>query len=74
MPNYDELVVIAKASRLKSDPAYQKLVRDFLAALARGNAEVLADPATAAATIAKVAQGYDPAVLPKMVDATFRLE
>ena len=35
VPNYDELVVIAEASRLKSDPAYQKLVRDFLAALAR---------------------------------------
>ncbi|WP_045876631.1 ABC transporter substrate-binding protein [Pseudofrankia sp. DC12] len=73
VPNYDELVVIAKASRLKSDPAYQKLVRDFLAALAKGNANVLADPASATATIAKVAEGYDPAVLPKMVDATVPL-
>jgi len=73
VPNYDELVVIAKASRLKSDPAYRALVRGFLAALARGNAAVLADPGAAATTIAKVAQGYDPSVLPKMVDATVPL-
>jgi putative hydroxymethylpyrimidine transport system substrate-binding protein len=73
VPNYDELVVIAQASRLKSDPAYQKRVRDFLAALSRGNAVAQADPASATKTIAKVAQGYDPAVLPKMVDATIPL-
>jgi putative hydroxymethylpyrimidine transport system substrate-binding protein len=73
VPNYDELVVIAKASRLKSDPAYRTQVRDFLAALAKGNAAVLANPAAAARTIAKVAQGYDPSVLPKMVDATVPL-
>lgn len=73
VPDYAELVVIAQASRLKSDPAYQKLVRDFLGALARGNAAVLADPASAAKTIATVAEGYDPAVLPKMVDATVPL-
>jgi putative hydroxymethylpyrimidine transport system substrate-binding protein len=73
VPNYDELVVIARASRLKSDPAYQKLVRDFLAALGKGNGAVVADPAAAATTIAKVAEGYDPAVLPKMVDATVPL-
>jgi putative hydroxymethylpyrimidine transport system substrate-binding protein len=73
VPDYAELVVIARASRLKTDPGYQKLVRDFLAALARGNAAVLSDPAGAAGTIAKVAQGYDPAVLPKMVDATVPL-
>lgn len=73
VPNYDELVVIAKASRLKSDPAYQKLVRDFLTALARGNTAAENDPATATKTIAKVAQGYDPAVLPKMITATIPL-
>ncbi|MBL7496221.1 ABC transporter substrate-binding protein [Frankia sp. CNm7] len=73
VPNYDELVIIAQASRLKSDPAYQRLVRDFLGALARGNAVVLDDPATAAQTIAKVAEGYDPRILPKMVDATVPL-
>jgi len=73
VPNYDELVVIAKASRLKSDPAYRQLVRDFLAALARGNAAAVTDPSTATATITKVAEGYDPAVLPRMVDATVPL-
>ncbi|MDT3441736.1 MULTISPECIES: ABC transporter substrate-binding protein [unclassified Pseudofrankia] len=73
VPDYAELVVIAQASRLKSDPAYQRLVRDFLGALSRGNAAVLADPAAAAKTIATVADGYDPAILPKMVDATVPL-
>jgi len=73
VPDYAELVVIARASRLKSDPAYRKLVRDFLTALGRGNAAVGSDPVAAAATIAKVAQGYDQAVLPKMVDATVPL-
>jgi len=73
VPDYAELVVIAQASRLRSDPAYQKLVRDFLGALARGNAAVVDDPAGAAKTIATVADGYDPDVLPKMVDATVPL-
>jgi len=73
VPEYAELVVIAQASRLARDTEYQKLVRDFLSALSRGNAAVLDDPAAAAKTIAAVADGYDPQVLPKMVDATVPL-
>ncbi|MBX6390672.1 MAG: ABC transporter substrate-binding protein [Frankia sp.] len=73
VPDYAELVVIAKASRLAEDSAYQQLVRDFLAALARGNADVLADPAKATEVITAAADGYDPQILPKMVDATVEL-
>ncbi|KPM56429.1 ABC transporter substrate-binding protein [Frankia sp. CcI49] len=73
VPDYDELVIIAQASRLKSDPAYQKLIRDFLAGLARGNADVIADPASASKIIAAEADGYDEAQVPKMIDATVPL-
>lgn len=73
VPEYDELVVIAKRSRLASDPAYQALVRDFLSAAAHGTTDVAADPAAGTEAIADVADGYDPALLPKMVDATVPL-
>ncbi len=73
VPNYDELVVVANRSRLASDPAYRQMVRDFLAATARGNATAIADVPTLNATMKKVAKGYDPADLPKIVDATVPL-
>ena len=73
VPDYDELVIIANRSRLASDPAYQDLVRDFLAATAQGQDDVLADPAVGTEAIADVADGYDPALLPTMVEATVPL-
>ncbi|OAA25368.1 putative hydroxymethylpyrimidine transport system substrate-binding protein [Frankia sp. EI5c] len=73
VPDYDELVIIAQKSRLKSDPAYQQLVRDFLSGLAKGNAKVIDDPAGASEIIAAEAEGYDEAIVPKMIDATVPL-
>lgn len=70
VPEYDELVVVARRSRLAKDPAYQTLVRDFLRATAAGNARVLADPAKATDALSGVADGYDPKLLPTMVQAT----
>ncbi|WP_261555168.1 ABC transporter substrate-binding protein [Frankia tisae] len=70
VPQYDELVVVARRSRLAKDPAYAALVRDFLRATAAGNARALDDPAKATTTLTGVADGYDPKLLPKMVQAT----
>ncbi|MGF7238211.1 MAG: ABC transporter substrate-binding protein [Frankia sp.] len=73
VPNYDELVVVANRSRLRTDPAYQRLVRDFLAATARGNAQAVADVPGLTTDMKKVAKGYDPADLPKIISATVPL-
>ncbi|MCM3885411.1 ABC transporter substrate-binding protein [Frankia sp. R82] len=70
VPQYDELVIIARRSRLASDPAYATLVRDFLRATAAGNDRVLADPAKAGEALSGVADGYDPKLLPTMIKAT----
>ena len=73
VPQYDELVVVARRSRLASDPAYATLVRDFLRATAAGNARALADPAKATEALSGAADGYDPKLLPTMVQATVPL-
>lgn len=66
----DELVIIAQKSKLQKDPAYQSLVRKFLAGLAKGDAKAQADPAYAVQAIKPVAKGYSADELVKMVDAT----
>ena len=73
VPNYDELVVIANSDKLSSDPAYQKLVKDFLGALAKGEQAAQADPVGALAAMVPVAKGYDKAQLTKMVQVTLPL-
>jgi putative hydroxymethylpyrimidine transport system substrate-binding protein len=73
VPDYDELVIIANRSRLANDPAYQDMVRDFLAATAHGQDDVIADPAVGVEAVADVADGYDPELVPKMVAATVPL-
>ncbi len=73
VPQYDELVIVARRSRLASDPAYATLVRDFLRATAAGTARALADPVKATNALSGAADGYDPKVLPKMVAATVPL-
>ncbi|CAO5153692.1 putative hydroxymethylpyrimidine transport system substrate-binding protein [Frankia sp. AiPs1] len=70
VPQYDELVIIARRSRLAKDPAYAALVRDFLKATAAGNDRVLADPTKAGAALDGVTDGYDPKLLPTMIKAT----
>jgi putative hydroxymethylpyrimidine transport system substrate-binding protein len=70
VPNYDELVVIANKQKLKSDPAYQATVKEFLAGLAKGDAAAQAGVAAALAALKPAAKGYTAAELEKMVNAT----
>jgi putative hydroxymethylpyrimidine transport system substrate-binding protein len=72
VPTYDELVVVAQKSKLKSDPAYAAMVKDFLAGLAKGDAAAQASPSTAIAALKPVigAGGYTIADLNAMVPVT----
>jgi putative hydroxymethylpyrimidine transport system substrate-binding protein len=70
VPAYDELVIIANTDKLSSDPEYQKIVRGFLAGLAKGNADAVADPVAATAAMAPVIKGYPKAQVAQMVAAT----
>ncbi|CAO5230958.1 ABC transporter substrate-binding protein [Frankia sp. AgKG'84/4] len=70
VPQYDELVIVARRSRLASDPTYATVVRDFLRATAAGTARALADPVKATDALSGAADSYDPKLLPKMVAAT----
>ena len=73
VPDYEELVVIANGHRLGADPEYQQLVRDFLAALAKGGQRAQADKAAAEAALKDVAKDYNPKELTQMIDATLPL-
>lgn len=70
VPQYDELVIIANANKLKSDPAYQQLVREFLSGLAKGNALAVAQPAVGIASMKDVIKGYPANQVKQMVDVT----
>ena len=70
VPPYDELVIIANADKLKSDPSYQQLVRNFLAGLAKGNALAVAQPAVGVASMKEVIKGYPANQVKQMVDIT----
>lgn len=73
VPNYDELVIIANSDRLASDVAYQDIVRKFLAGLALGNADAIADPGFSEQTMAAVGGDYAGPALPLMIEATLPL-
>jgi putative hydroxymethylpyrimidine transport system substrate-binding protein len=73
VPAYDELVIIANKSKLKTDATYRRTVREFLAGLAKGNAAAVASPSAADAALAPVAKGYSSALLQKMVTKTATL-
>jgi putative hydroxymethylpyrimidine transport system substrate-binding protein len=70
VPPYDELVIIANADKLKSDPSYQQLVRNFLAGLAKGNALAVSQPAVGVASMKDVIKGYPANQVKQMVDIT----
>ena len=70
VPPYDELVVLANSDKLKSDPTYQATVKAFLAGLAKGNADAVANPAAATAAMKSVVKGYPQNQIAKMVAAT----
>jgi putative hydroxymethylpyrimidine transport system substrate-binding protein len=54
VPSYDELVLVASASRLRSDPAYAATVRRFVGAFLRGTVEARRDPSGSLAVLRKV--------------------
>jgi putative hydroxymethylpyrimidine transport system substrate-binding protein len=54
VPSYDELVLVASASRLRSDPAYADTVRRFVGAFLRGTTQARRDPDGSLAVLRKV--------------------
>ncbi len=72
VPNYDELVLVANAHRLGSDPAYASSVRRFVAGLVAGTNAAMKDPAGATTIMQKVSQ-YTPSFLQASVPYTLKL-
>lgn len=72
VPGYDELVVAANASRLRSDPDYAARVRSFLAALLAGTRQARSHPAEATALMGRVTD-YRARFLRASVPLTLRL-
>src|SRR5215470_12353829 len=72
VPGYDELVLVASTSRLRSDPGYASTVRRFLAALLAGTSAAMRNPGAATAVMRSVSQ-YSPAFLKVSVPYTLKL-
>jgi putative hydroxymethylpyrimidine transport system substrate-binding protein len=72
VPTYAELVVVANADRLTSDPAYADAVTRFVATLVKGTDAAIADPVGATAVTKGVTQ-YDPKFLDESVPYTLAL-
>lgn len=72
VPRYDELVVAANATRLRSDSGYRTAVRRFVSALAAGTAAAVAQPRAALAA-AKAETESPQSFLRLSVPATARL-
>jgi putative hydroxymethylpyrimidine transport system substrate-binding protein len=70
VPEYDELVIIANSNRLTTDPGYRQIVREFLAALAKGNAVAVANPSAGLTSMRAVVKGYPADQVKQMVAAT----
>lgn len=73
VPDYDELVVVADASRLKSDDGYRDTVRRFLRALAKGTETAVRQPDAAVEAVRPVTKGYSAPLVRKMTAATVPL-
>jgi len=72
VPNYDELVLVANARRLGSDPAYASAVKRFVAALVAGTSAAVKNPA-GATTIMQAVSQYKPSFLQVSVPYTLTL-
>jgi len=70
VPTYDELVLVAKGSRVSEDPDELRL---FISELAKGTRAAIADPAAATQAILAAGQGLDPALTRAEIDATLPL-
>jgi putative hydroxymethylpyrimidine transport system substrate-binding protein len=72
VPPYDELVLVASTSRLRSDPGYANDVRRFVAAFLAGTSAAMKNPGTATTIMRGVSQ-YSPAFLKVSVPYTLKL-
>jgi putative hydroxymethylpyrimidine transport system substrate-binding protein len=72
VPPYDELVLVASTSRLRSDPGYASDVRRFVAAFLAGTGAAMKNPGTATTIMRGVSQ-YSPAFLKVSVPYTLKL-
>jgi len=72
VPAYDELVLVASATRLRSDPAYASMVRRFVGAFLAGTDGARAHPKRALAILIKVTAS-DPSFLARATPATLAL-
>jgi putative hydroxymethylpyrimidine transport system substrate-binding protein len=73
VPPYDELVVIANSARLSSDPAYFRLVGDFVHSLADSTAWAREHPGAALAVMRQHSSRDYKQMLARSVPATLRL-
>jgi putative hydroxymethylpyrimidine transport system substrate-binding protein len=73
IPDYDELVLVANRDRLRDDAGYRDTVKRFVDVLGKGVSAARQDAKAAAESIRKVATGYNPETVDKMVEATLPL-
>jgi putative hydroxymethylpyrimidine transport system substrate-binding protein len=72
VPTYDELVLVASSSRLRSDAAYRSIVRRFVGAFLAGTAEARRHPQRALEILRHVTAS-EPAFLARATPATLAL-
>jgi ABC-type nitrate/sulfonate/bicarbonate transport systems, periplasmic components len=72
IPTYDELVLVASSSRLRSDPQYRATVTRFVGAFLAGTALARRDPGRAIAILGHVTAS-EPAFLSRSTHATLAL-
>jgi putative hydroxymethylpyrimidine transport system substrate-binding protein len=72
VPSYDELVLVANKTRLRSDPNYRSRVKRFVAAFLAGTAGARSHPGRALAILKKVTAS-DAKFLARATPATLRL-
>lgn len=72
VPTYDELVLVANSSRLRSDPQYRSTVRRFVGAFLAGTAQARRNPRRALAILRHVTAS-EPAFLARAIPATLAL-
>lgn len=72
VPGYDELVLVANARRLASDPGYASAVRRFVAGFAAGTRAAIKNPGATTAIMQTVSQ-YKPSFLQVSVPMTLKL-
>ena len=72
VPTYDELVLVASASRIRSDPEYASTAGRFVRAFLAGSAAARNDPKTALAVLGK-ATAADKSFLARATPATLAL-